>query len=85
MYAASIVYKSKRTGKTYITFCMLPSGPEHNEYFVKQICFSKNWEYISSQAEDNPHRHLTAKEKTLGLIRKPAEFLNKGEPYEDSL
>jgi len=81
-HGASIVYKSKRTGKTYITFCMLP-GDEFDDYFPQQVCMHGNWVYVSSQAEANPYRRRTPDEIARGLIRKPVDFLNKGEHCDE--
>ena len=81
-HGASIVYKSKKSGKTYITFCMLP-GAEFDDYFPRQICMSKNWDYVSSQKEDNPDRRRTPDEMARGLIRKSVDFLNKGENCDE--
>lgn len=78
MYSASITYRAENGTEKYITFVGLPGdGNEHNEYFAEQVCMNYGWEHISSRAEPNPRRHLTAEEKTEGVIRKPYEFFEK--------
>ena len=77
MYNASIKYKDPKTGKKFITFCQLP-GNEHDEDFVKQVCFASDFEYISSQAEPHGRCRRNRDEVAEGFIRKEADFLNKG-------
>ena len=85
MYGVSVVYTSKSStsknrGKTFMTFFFIP-GDEFDDYFCQQICVKHNWEYVSAQPEPNINRHRTPDEIVRGIIRKPTEFMEKGDDY----